>query len=299
MKVLCIGHASYDISMPVEGFPKENTKYRLKEKIECPGGPALTAALLLGAWDVDVYFSGIIGNDVYGTLILEELKRRNVNTKFVVKASNLETTKSFILINKQNASRTLFNVLPKITLEKPIAYDFEPDILLMDGEHYSLAKNAIQKYPNAIKIMDAGKVTEDVISLCEVCDYIICSKEFAELATRERIDYNNPDTLKIVLNKLESMFKGKIIVTQEEKGCLYKVEDKIKMMSGLKVFAKDTTGAGDIFHGAFTYGLTKNLPLEKCLKIANIAAGISVKTIGSSNSIPEVEEVYKIYEKNR
>lgn len=299
MKVLCIGHASYDISMPVDGFPKENTKYRLREKIECPGGPALTAALLLGSWDVDVYFSGIIGNDMYGTLILEELKRRNVNTKFVVKASNLETTKSFILINKQNASRTLFNVLPKVTLEKPIAYDFEPDIILMDGEHFSLAKNAIQKYPNAIKVIDAGKVTEEVLSLCEVSDYIICSKEFAELATKERIDYNNPDTLKIVLNKLESMFKGIIIVTQEEKGCLYKVEDKIKMMSGLKVFAKDTTGAGDIFHGAFTYGLTQKLPIEKCLKIANIAAGISVKTIGSSNSIPEVEEVYKIYEKNR
>ena len=295
MKVLCIGHASYDISMPVDGFPIENTKYRLREKIECPGGPALTAALLLGSWDVDVYFSGIIGNDLYGTLILEELKRRNVNTKFVVKASNLETTKSFILINKQNASRTLFNVLPKVTLEKPIAYDFEPDIILMDGEHFSLAKNAIQKYPNAIKIIDAGKVTEETISLCAVCDYIICSKEFAELATKERIDYNEPDTL----NKLESMFKGIIIVTQEEKGCLYKVEDKIKMMSGLKVFAKDTTGAGDIFHGAFTYGLSKQLPIEKCLKIANIAAGISVKTIGSSNSIPEVEEVYKIYEKNR
>ena len=169
----------------------------------------------------------------------------------------------------------------------------------MDGEHFSLAKNAIQKYPNAIKIIDAGKVTEETISLCAVCDYIICSKEFAELATKERIDYNEPDTLKVVLNKLESMFKGIIIVTQEEKGCLYKVEDKIKMMSGLKVFAKDTTGAGDIFHGAFTYGLSKQLPIEKCLKIANIAAGISVKTIGSSNSIPEVEEVYKIYEKNR
>ena len=46
MKVLCIGHASYDISMFTEGFPKENTKYRLNDKVECPGGPALTASLL-------------------------------------------------------------------------------------------------------------------------------------------------------------------------------------------------------------------------------------------------------------
>ena len=299
MKVLCIGHASYDISMPVSSFPEENKKYRLKEKVECPGGPALTSALLLGAWDVEVYYTGIIGNDLYGALIADELRRRNVNIDYLKTLNGLETTKTFILINKENASRTLFNVLPNITGLKPIDYKIVPDIILMDGEHYSLALDAIEKFPNAIKIIDAGKVTEETGKLCELSDYIICSKEYAELITKERINYKNPDTLKIVLNKLTSMYSGQIIITQEEKGCLYKIDDKIKMMSGLKVFAKDTTGAGDIFHGAFTYGLTKNLPLEKCLKIANIAAGISVKTIGSSNSIPDVEEVYKIYEKNR
>lgn len=299
MKVLCIGHASYDISMPVDGFPEENKKYRLKEKIECPGGPALTAALLLGAWDVDVYYTGVIGNDFYGNAIVNELERRGVNTDYVIRTDNLETTKTFILINKENASRTLFNAIPNISISKPYEYDFTPDVILMDGEHISLAKDAIEKYPNAIKIIDAGKVNEDIVKLCEVSDYVICSKDFAELITMERINYNEPDTLKVVLNKLANMFKGQIVITQEEKGCLYKVNDKIKMMSGLKVFAKDTTGAGDIFHGAFTYGLTKNLPIEKCLKIANIAAGLSVKKVGSSNSIPEVEEVYKIYEKNR
>lgn len=299
MKVLCIGHASYDISMPVDGFPEENKKYRLKEKIECPGGPALTAALLLGTWDVEVYYTGVIGNDFYGNAIIEELKRRNVHTDYVIRTDNLETTKTFILINKNNASRTLFNVVPNIRISKPYEYNFAPDVILMDGEHISLAIDAIKKYPNAIKIIDAGKVSEEVIKLCEVSDYIVCSKEFAELVTMERIEYAKPDTLKLVLNKLATKFKGQIVITQEEKGCLYKIGDKIKMMSGIKVFAKDTTGAGDIFHGAFTYGLTKGLPLEKCLKIANIAAGISCKKVGSSNSIPEVEEVYKIYEKNR
>ena len=183
--------------------------------------------------------------------------------------------------------------------QSPLNYDCEPDIILMDGDYSALSLSAIQKYPNAIKIIEASKITEEVTTLCRISDYIICSKEFAELITKERINYKEPNSLKNVLNKLSSYFKGQIIVTQEEKGCLYKVEDKIKMMSGLKVFASDTTGAGDIFLGAFTYGLTKKLPLEKCLKIANIAAGLSVKKIGSSYSIPEVEEVYKIYEKNR
>lgn len=299
MKVLCIGHASYDISMPVNGFPEENKKYRLKEKIECPGGPALIAALLLGTWDMEVYYTGVIGNDFYGNAIIDELKNRGVNTDYVIRTDNLETTKTFILINKENASRTLFNAIPNIAISRPYEYNFIPDVILMDGEHISLALDAIERYPNAIKIIDAGKVTDETIKLCELSNYIICSKDFAELITMERINYNEPDSLKVILNKLSNMFKGQIVITSEEKGCLYKVGDKIKMMSGLKVFAKDTTGAGDIFHGAFTYGIAKELPLEKCLKIANIAAGLSVKKIGSSNSIPNVEEVYKIYEKNR
>lgn len=299
MKVLCIGQASYDISMRVNKFPKENSENRLKEKVECAGGPALIAASLLGSWDVEVYFTGVIGNDIYGEVILEELKKRNVNYDYVVKLNGLETIKTFIIINKENASRTLFNVTPKIEGIKPRTYNFEPDVILMDGDNYSLALDAIEKYPSSIKVMDACSVTDETDKLCKKCDYIICTKDYAELITKERIDYNSPDTLKVVINKLESLYRGQIIITQEEKGCLYKIDDKIKMMSGLKVFANDTTGAGDIFHGAFVYGITKSLPLEKCLKIANIAAGLSVKKIGSSNSIPQVEEVYKIYEKNR
>ena len=99
--------------------------------------------------------------------------------------------------------------------------------------------------------MDAGKVTDKVTKLCSKSDYIICSKEFAELVTKIRIDFEDPNSFKLVLNKLNDMYKANIIITLENKGCLYKIEDKIKLMSGIKVHAIDTTSAGDIFHGAF------------------------------------------------
>ncbi len=299
MKVLCIGHASYDISMILDSFPKENTKYRLNKKEESPGGPALTESMLLGSWGVDVYYEGVLGRDIYASLILEELKKRNVNTKYVKIKNDIETTKTFVLINKMNASRTLFNCSIDDSGVVMSDYDFTPDIILMDGMHYNIALKACQKFPNAIKVLDAGSATTETMSLARISNYIICSKEFAEVVSKQRIDYKNPDTLKEVINTLIDIYKGQVIITSEEKGCIYKIEDKIKMMSGIKVHAKDTTGAGDIFHGAFVYGLTKNLPLEKCLKIANIAAGLSVKELGVVNSIPQIEEVYKIYEKNR
>lgn len=298
MKVLCIGHASWDISMYTEGYPKENYKYRLKNKVECPGGPALTSSLLLGKWGVDTYFSSIIGNDYYGNLIESALKKEDINTDFLIKSDNKETTKSFILVNKYNASRTVFNTYKESESVK-INYNIEPDIILMDGSHFDLSLKVINKYPNSIKVMDADKIDEKVTKLCSMSDYIVCSKEFAELITKVRIDFDNTNSFKEILNKMSELYKGKVIITLESKGCLYKIEDKVKLMSGLKVHASDTTSAGDIFHGAFIYGLTKNLPLEKCLKIASIAAGLSVKELGSSSSIPDIMKVHSIYEKNK
>ncbi len=299
MKVLCVGHSSYDISMPISDFPKENTKNRLASKIECVGGPSLTASLLLGKWDTEVYLTSVIGNDIYGDAVIKALKENNVNTDYIIRKEEIETTRTFILVNEKNASRTLFNVKSPIEVSENIEYKIEPDIILVDGEHYNLAVSAIKKFPNAIRVIDAGKYNQEIVKIARICDYVVCSKEFAELASKEKIDFSDADSLKRVFNNLEKEFPGNILITIEEKGCIYKLEDKIKMMSGIKVRAKDTTSAGDIFHGAFVYGLSKNLPLEKCLKIANIAAGLSVKVMGSSVSIPDVVEVYKIYEKNR
>ena len=67
-------------------------------------------------------------------------------------------------------------------------------------------------------------------------------------------------------------------------------------MPSLKVEAVDTTGAGDIFHGAFTYCIANNYSLEKTLKIANITGALSVTKIGSKNSIPEKEDIKKYEE---
>ena len=109
------------------------------------------------------------------------------------------------------------------------------------------------------------------------------------------ININDLSNIKDAFNKLEDMFNTNIIVTLESDGCAYKKDNKIVVIPTLQVEAKDTTGAGDIFHGAFVYGLTQNWNLEKCLKIANIAGSLSVTKYGGRNSIFSLEEVLEVY----
>ena len=68
-------------------------------------------------------------------------------------------------------------------------------------------------------------------------------------------------------------------------------------MPGLKVNAIDTTGAGDIFHGAFTYGIANGFDMEKTIMLANIAGGLSVQKMGSRLSVPSLSEVLDYYAK--
>ena len=61
----------------------------------------------------------------------------------------------------------------------------------------------------------------------------------------------------------------------------------------MQVNAGDSTGAGDLYHGAFTYAISKKLPITKAVQIATVAGGISVTKIGGRNSVATKEEMRK------
>lgn len=298
MKVLCIGHSSWDITVPVDDYPTENVKYRFNEKYAAGGGPAGNAAYLLGKWGVDTVIATSIGSDDYGTKIKKEFQSVNVNTDYVETSYEKDTSFSFILVNKKNGLRTVFNVTSEHLPLKKLTYEFAPDIILTDGHDYATSQNAISKYPHAISVIDAGRPVQEVIELCKYIKYIVCSKEFAESVTGLKMDFNNPQTLVNVYTKLQNKYpNSNIVITLESHGALYQVNNQIKIMPGLKCNVVDTTGAGDTFHGAFVYGLANNFDMEKVITLANIAAGLSVQKMGSRLAIPALSDVLDYYTK--
>ena len=296
MKVLCIGHSSWDITVPVDDYPTENTKYRYSEKYAAGGGPASNAAYLLGKWGVDTVIATSIGSDDFGTKIKKEFQEVNVATEYIETSYEKDTSFSFILVNKKNGSRTVFNVATEHPPLKKLNYEFTPDIIFTDGHDYGASQNALSKYPHAITVIDAGRVTQELLELCKYTRYIVCSKGFAETVTNLKFDFNNPQSLVNVYTKLQNKYpNANIVVTLEEHGALYQVDNQIKIMPGLKCNAVDTTGAGDIFHGAFVYGLANNFDMEKTITLANIAGGLSVQKMGSRLSVPNLSEVLDYY----
>lgn len=196
MKILCIGHVAYDITIPMEQYPIENTKNRVSSRVECGGGPASNAAYLLGKWGLETYIAGMIGNDLYGKRIKKEFEEVGVNTTYLEMNYEQETTSSFIIANKETGTRTVFTYRPNSIKMKPITLTFEPDLILVDGQEVELSKEIIKKYPNAISVIDAGRATPEIIELAKLVNYTVCSKEFAESVTNMTIDYEKPNTLR-------------------------------------------------------------------------------------------------------
>ena len=298
-KILCLGHASYDITIPMDKYPTENIKYRVLNRIECGGGPASNAAYLLGKWGMNTYFSGVLGNDIYGKRIKKEFENVGVDTRYIELSKKYKTTNSFIIVNKKNASRTIFAYRDKSMKMENTNIRIKPDYALFDGEDFEIATKVIKNDPGCITILDAGRAKYSTIKLGKMVNYLVASKNFAEDFTGVKINYKDYNSLVKVYNLLEKDFTANIVITLESHGCLYKIDGKVKIMPGYKVKAIDTTGAGDIFHGAFVYALVKGYSYEDILRIANITGALSTTKIGGRYSIPDINEVLSIYEKSK
>lgn len=290
MKYLTIGHSSYDITFQVEKYPVENTKMRLGKHIDCGGGPASNAAYLLGLWGCDVSFQGVVGNDYYGKKIKKELESANVKTEYLELVDSYNTGLSFIIANKTKTTRTILTSQDDDGKRCTISNDNNYDVILVDGEEEEMSKKILLNNQNAIKIIDAGSYKPSTVNLCPYVDYLVCSKNFALDYTKLPYD-GSIESLMEIHKKLERDFNNTIVITLEDKGCFTKIESEYKLIPSIKVKAIDTTGAGDIFHGAFTYFISNNYSLEKACYLSNITGAISTTKVGGRYSVPSLKAV--------
>jgi len=297
---LSIGKVTYDTTIPLENFPTENTKTIVKEKLEGSGGAASNVAYLLGKWNYDSYFAGVVGYDEAGNMVKKDLESAKVHTQFLEINYERKTTSTMILANKQTTSRTALIIEPEIFHLKKYEYDITPSIIYSDGYEYSATLAAFNKYPNAITILGAGLGVADekeVIALAKYAKYVIFSLELACRITKMNVDLNVPSTLLKLYEELKDRFPNSInIVTLHELGALYPYENQIKVMPPKEVKEIDRTGAGDVFDGSLAYFLGKGYNLEKCICLANISAALSTTKYGAKNSVPILSDVIHHYE---
>ena len=188
MKAICVGHCTFDTTLPVDSYPVENNKYRIEKRVECGGGPASNAAYLLAKWGMDTSIAAIIGNDYYGKKIYEEFREVGANLNYLELRDGFDTSSSYIIANMSNGSRTIITSKrkPVRRLNATIGENF--DVILVDGEHPETAIDVLKSNPNAISVLDAGRLNDDTRLIGKLVTYVVCSHDFAEEFTSCKID---------------------------------------------------------------------------------------------------------------
>jgi len=289
-RIVCIGQSALDVTLPVDEYPKENTKVRIGDRRFINGGGACNnATYLLGKWNDDVTLISTVGNDRDGAFLEQEMSDIGVQTMFA-KIDSAPTTTSYIITSLSKCSRTIItNKSPLLKYNKDV--NISCDYILVDGNDYETALKVFNDNPNAIKVIDAGRVNEGILTLSKYCDYIVCSNDFAKEYTKRDIDYEDREGLKEIYDQIQKDYEGLLIITLESYGCMVKLNNEFHFIPSIKVNTIDTNGAGDIFHGAFVHFLSNDFELLRVLRLSNITGALSTTVYGTRKGIPDILEV--------
>jgi sulfofructose kinase len=290
IEVLCIGHAAYDVSVFLDGYPQEDSKSETYEWLEACGGPAANAAYLLSSWGLRCAFAGLAGDDVHGRRARQELQSVGTDVSRFELREGHATPLSLILISKRNGSRTIVNRKVKGAAFQCHISGFSPRILLFDGHELEASLAALAAFPAAISILDAGSWRQGTAALAGEVHYLAASERFALQATK-LADLRSEATRRECLTRLHGMFTTKTIVTLGGNGLIFDDGGGFQHIPAFPAETLDTTAAGDIWHGAFTYGIAEAMPLVDALRFASMAAALSVQARGGRASIPALHRV--------
>ena len=271
-----------DTIVVVPQFPKPNTKLRISEVRVEPGGQVATALATCTRLGLRCRYIGSVGSDTWGQRQIESLRAENLNTEFVRVVEGASSQVAFIMLEEGVGERTILwhrdarLSYPVDQLKKEMILGGR--ILHLDGCDTAAALQAARWAHEAgipVVIDIDGLYDESTHDLLRLVDYLIASSDFAE-DPRELADrYGCPV----------------VGITRGAEGAVFCDRGRIIKSAAFKVPVADTTGAGDVFHGAFIYGILQNWALEEIIRFAHAVAAMKCTHIGARRGIPTIGQV--------
>lgn len=289
--LLGFGAVAIDHLVYVDAFPPANVKtYVIRSEQQCGGltATALVAAQRLGA---QCAYAGQLGNDDGSRFGLDAMQREGIDVSHVVQREGAGPIRSTIIVGLDHATRNIFPEHPAIAG----AADDQPDTSVIRASKVVFVDHlGMAGMIRAAKIArDAGiPVVSDVERdlpgfevLLTLIDHVVTSEDFA-------LHLTHSTSAEEAARKLWTPARSLVAVTCGEQGCFF-TEDGARMQhqAAFKVDAIDTTGCGDVFHGAYAAALAKGLPAAERIRFASAAAALKATQRGGQAGAPTLAQV--------
>lgn len=294
MDILGIGMSMVDTIQVVEEFPSGAGVTEVLDSVTMGGGPVPTALCAAARQGASCGIIDRVGDDWRGSLIRKEYERFSVATPFLQLQTDRSSTFGTVLVRKRDGERHVvfyrgdFDELEESELPEEALQHCR--ILHLNGRHWPacLVAAGVVKESGGLVSFDGGahRYDEKFEPLLEKADILIVARDFAERASGS---VNREAQLDALLNR-GARVAG---ITDGVNGSWFRTRcgESFHQSSFPVEPVVDTTGCGDVFHGAFLAGVIRGGDWEHCARIASAAAAIKATAPGGRGKLATLEEV--------
>jgi len=288
--VVGVGLNATDTLILLPRFPSYGGKVPFEREILSPGGQVASAMVTCAQLRLRTKYIGTLGDDERGVVQLKSLRASNVNLDDIEIRANCPNQSAYILIDQMSGERTvLWNRndclridSATITAEKITC----ARLLHIDGHDTSAVSRAaeIARRHQIPVSVDVDTIYPGFERVLPNVDYLIASSEFPSRWTHE------PDPFR-ALSMIQDQYGMRVAaMTLGADGSLARVDGRFIYSPGFIVDAIDTTGAGDVFHGAFCYSVIESMPVREALEFSNAMAALNCTALGARGHIASLPE---------
>jgi sugar/nucleoside kinase (ribokinase family) len=322
-KIICIGSACKDIFFPTaEGEVSETpedllsqkkitfelgAKYKIEERAEALGGCAANVAVGMSRLGIETACYSHIGDDENSKWIKKQLKKDRVDTSFIKYEKNFPSDLSAIVIDKNSGDRVIFSnqkVNAKLKIIESEIKDAEWFFIGdLHGEWeekldeiYVLAKKHGIKIANNPRQANLRDNPKKILEIIPKSDIVFLNKDEAielVMVSGESCSKEELNDEICLLRKFQKMGAGIVSITDGVRGAWATDGKETVFAPGIKVLAKDTTGAGDAFTSAFLASHLKGKNLAECVQWGIAQSSSEVQFYGSIEGLLNEDEIEK------
>lgn len=289
--VVGVGLNATDTMLIVPHFPAYAGKVPYQEEILSPGGQVASALAACAKLGLRTKYIGTVGDDERGRIQMESLRGSDINLDHVQLRHGCANQSAYIIIDRSTGERTVLWRRPECLRISP--EEIAPEqitcasLLHIDGHDTPAVEHAarIARRAGMPVTVDVDTIYHGFDRVLPYVDYLVASSEFPVQWTNERDPFK-------ALEMIQKEYKMRVAaMTLGAHGSLALFEGHFLYSAAFVVNCVDTTGAGDVFHGAFCYAVLRGMPMSEALDFSNAMAALNCMAVGARGGIRGVEEV--------
>jgi sulfofructose kinase len=284
-----VGLNATDTLIHVSTFPQCGSKVEYETETVMPGGQVASTVVACQTWGLSTRYVGKLGDDDASRLHAHEFLRAGVDAH-LINVSGTPSARSLILVDRTGERTVLCRRDERLTLQPAeLNRDWivNARALHVDGHDTAAATLAARwaREAGVLVVADLDDAYEGVHELLLNIDFLIVSRDLPGRLTGK-------PNLKTALREMQNRFGCRLTAaTLGADGVLAWDGEHFHHAAAFRVPVVDTTGAGDIFHAGFIYGLLQGWPLPRSLDFSCAAAAINCMAEGARGGICSVDQI--------